>query len=217
MIDFDNPIHVGSPETTCRPCLLGSYVSGGRCPSRKCSRVLSFSPVFASEFAAELLPTCVVAMGWSEFSLRCSSVTWNTFVLLDRVRPKSFDLVLEAAQAVAPWTEAKIQYVTSPLSQTCAHVEPGTALLGVHACGARTDQCIDHAISLNSTVALLPCCRRHRLHPSPECLKNVLGADIAIDVDRTYRLHAAGYHVRWDYISPRITEMNRVLIGRPNQ
>jgi hypothetical protein len=46
-------------------------------------------------------------------------------------------------------------------------------------------------------------------------LKNVLGADVAIDVDRTYRLHRAGYRVRWDQISPTITTKNRVLIGRP--
>jgi len=135
--------------------------------------------------------------------------------LLDKVRPNSFDLVLDAAQAVAPWTGAKIKYVEAPLNQSLCHVESGTAILGVHACGARTDKCIEHAISLRSTIAVLPCCRRHRLHPSPECLKTLLGADIAIDVDRTYRLHAAGYHVRWDQISPRITEMNRVLIGRP--
>lgn len=135
--------------------------------------------------------------------------------LLDRVRPKSFDLVLAAANAVAPWTAEKIQYVEAPLSQTTNHVQPGTTILGVHACGTRTDQCIDHAITLRSTVAMLPCCRRHRPHPSPECLKTVLGADIAIDVDRTYRMHAAGYHVRWDEISPSITEMNRVLIGWP--
>lgn len=135
--------------------------------------------------------------------------------LLDSVRPRSFDLVLAAAQAVAPWTEAKINYVEAPLNETLHHVESGTAILGVHACGGRTDQCITHAISLRSTIALLPCCRQHRLHPSPECLKNVLGADIAIDVDRTYRLHAAGYRVYWDHISPLITDMNRVLIGRP--
>lgn len=135
--------------------------------------------------------------------------------LLDKVRPKSFDLILGAAQAVAPWTAAKINYVESPLKQTLRHVESGTAILGVHACGARTDKCIEHAISLRSTIALLPCCRRHRLHDSPECLKNVLGGDVAIDVDRTYRLHAAGFRVRWDRISPQITEMNRVLIGQP--
>ncbi|WP_404307761.1 methyltransferase [Neorhodopirellula lusitana] len=136
-------------------------------------------------------------------------------VLLDKVRPKSFDFVLAAAQAVAPWTAEKITYVQAPLKRTLDHVEPGTAILGVHACGERTDQCIEHAIALNSTVALLPCCRRHRLHPSPDCLKSVLGADVAIDVDRTYRLHAAGYHVRWDQIPSSITEMNRVLIGKP--
>lgn len=134
--------------------------------------------------------------------------------LLDKVCPKSFDIVLSAAQAVAPWTEAKITYVEAPLKRTLHHVQPETAILGVHACGARTDTCIAHAISLRSTIALLPCCRRHRLHSSPECLKNVLGADVAIDVDRTYRLHAAGYRVRWDQISPRITQMNRVLIGQ---
>lgn len=136
--------------------------------------------------------------------------------LLDKVRPKSFDLVLEAAQAVAPWTESKVTYVQAPLKQTLRYVDSETAILGVHACGNRTDQCIDHAIALGSPVALLPCCRRHRPHPSPECLKNVLGADVAIDVDRTYRLHDAGYRVRWDHISPSITKMNRALIGRPS-
>lgn len=135
--------------------------------------------------------------------------------LLDKVRPKSFDLVLAAAQSVAPWIGDKVRYVEAPLSQAPHHIEPGTAILGVHACGARTDQCIDHAIAFRSPIALLPCCRRHRLHPSPDCLKNVLGADVAIDVDRTYRLHAAGFHVRWDHISRSITEMNRVLLGRP--
>jgi hypothetical protein len=133
--------------------------------------------------------------------------------LLDKVRPESFDLVLEAAQAVAPWTAEKIRYVEAPLKKTLQHVEPETAVLGVHACGKRTDYCIEHAIELGGSVALLPCCRRHRLHPSPDCLKQVLGADVAIDVDRTYRLDAAGYRVRWDEISPQITSKNRVLIG----
>lgn len=135
--------------------------------------------------------------------------------LLDKIRPTSFDLVLGAAQAVAPWTEAKIRYVEAPLKQTLKHLDPATAVLGVHACGARTDQCIDHAIALRGQVAVLPCCRQHRTHRAPEGLKNVFGADAAIDIDRTYRLHNAGYHIRWDHISPAITKMNRVLIGRP--
>ena len=35
----------------------------------------------------------------------------------------------------------------------------------------------------------------------------------ATDTDRTYRLHAAGYTVRWRYIPEAITPMNRVLIA----
>ncbi len=135
--------------------------------------------------------------------------------LLDKTRPSSFDRVLAAAQAVAPWTEEKVEYIEAPLKKTLQHVEPGTTILGVHACGKRTDTCIEHAIELGGSVALLPCCRRHRLHPSPDCLKQVLGADVAVDVDRTYRLHNAGYRVRWDEISPLITTKNRVLVGVP--
>ncbi|GAB5402716.1 MAG: hypothetical protein Aurels2KO_09470 [Aureliella sp.] len=138
-------------------------------------------------------------------------------LLLDKTRPSSFDLVLRAAEAVAPWTAEKVRYVETPLKKALKHLSEETAILGVHACGAKTDKCIEHAISLNSPIALLPCCRRHRSHESPECLKNVLGADVAIDVDRTYRLHAAGYRIRWDKIPPLITEMNRVLIGQPDR
>lgn len=134
-------------------------------------------------------------------------------VLLDRERPPSFDLIVEAAQEVAPWVAEKLTYIETPLKRAMQHLEPETAIFGVHACGKRTDTCIDHAIELGGSIALLPCCRRHRFHPSPPCLKQVLGPDVAIDVDRTYRLHNAGYRVRWDQISPLITKHSRVLIG----
>ena len=133
--------------------------------------------------------------------------------LLDKIRPKSFDLIFDAAKTVAPWIKPKISYIEAPVKSTLQHVAKGTAVLGVHACGTRTDKCIEHAISLRSSIALLPCCRLHKQYSSPECLKQVLGADVAIDVDRTYRLHNAGYHVRWSKIPPLITTMNRVLIG----
>ena len=135
--------------------------------------------------------------------------------LLDKVRPASFDAVLAAAVEVAPWVAAKLQYVVGPASAAAEHLAAKTAILGVHACGHRTDVCIREAIRLNGPVAVLPCCRQHRSHASPECLKQVLGADVAIDVDRTYRLFNAGYHVRWDTIPESISPMNRVLMGSP--
>ncbi len=134
--------------------------------------------------------------------------------LIDKIRPPSFDAVLRAANDVAPWVADKIQYVVSPLSEADAHIEQGSSILGVHACGERTDRCIELAIQTGGATALLPCCRNHgyRLPPS---LKQALGAEIAIDVDRTYRLHAAGFHVRWEQIPASITPMNRVIVGIP--
>lgn len=135
-------------------------------------------------------------------------------MLLDKMRPPSFDAVLRAAVDVAPWVGDKIQYVVSRLEDAATHIEPNSTILGVHACGDRTDQCINLATETGGAVALLPCCRNHR-YPLPPSLRKALGADIAIDVDRTYRLHAAGFHVRWDEIPPSITPMNRVLVGIP--
>lgn len=134
-------------------------------------------------------------------------------VLLDKVQPASFQTVLSTAIDIAPWVRDKIEYVIGPLETAPNHIAMNTAIVGVHACGERTDACISHAIDLNSSVAVLPCCRHHRSHASPDCLKRTLGGDVAIDVDRTYRLYNAGYHVRWDEIPAGISEMNRVLVG----
>lgn len=139
--------------------------------------------------------------------------TVERVLLIDKVRPASFDLVLAAATEVAPWVTQKIQFVECELKNARDHLEPGESIVGVHACGERTDTCIDHAIELRGSVAVLPCCRHHAPYPSPPCLKQELGGDLAIDVDRTYRLHGAGYRVKWDSIPASITPMNRVLIG----
>lgn len=134
--------------------------------------------------------------------------------LLDKIRPPSFDAVLNAAIEVAPWVKDKIQFVESRLNDARKNIEPKSSLLGVHACGERTDQCIELAIAAGGALALLPCCRNHR-YPLPPSLKQALGAEIAIDVDRTYRLHNAGFHVRWDRIPSSITPMNRIIVGLP--
>lgn len=136
-------------------------------------------------------------------------------LLLDKARPVSYDSVLATAIEVAPWVRDKVKYIVGPLAQATQYVEQDTAIVAVHACGQRTDQCIEHAIYLASPLAVLPCCRDHGSHPSPPCLKQAFGGDAAIDIDRTYRLFHAHYRVRWDYIPAGVTPMNRVLIGIP--
>ena len=133
-------------------------------------------------------------------------------VLVDRERPPSADLVLEAAADVAPWAPGKVEWRREPLKRTA--LKPGTGVIAIHACGLRTDRAIELAIEAGGGVAALPCCRPHRGHPAPEGLKLALGPDRAIDVHRTYALEQAGHRVRWRSIAPTISPMNRVLIAR---
>ncbi len=135
--------------------------------------------------------------------------------LLDRRRPASHTVVFDAVCAVAPWAAEKIRYLEIPMSRAAEHLPPGCAIVAVHACGVRTDRCIDLALSLQSPVALMPCCYAQTANPVPRCLRRSLGSALATDVHRTYRLDAAGYEVDWTAVPRAITEMNRVVVGLP--
>ena len=137
----------------------------------------------------------------------------ESVILVDRERPKSADLLLEVAAEVAPWAPAKIEWRVEALKRTA--LPEGAGVIAIHACGLRTDAALELALSANGPFAALPCCRPHRLHPAPTSLKNALGADVAIDVHRTYALENAGYRVRWQEIPAAITPMNRVLSAEP--
>jgi hypothetical protein len=49
----------------------------------------------------------------------------------------------------------------------------------------------------------------------PFGVKRALGVSLGADVDRSYRLQAAGFHVDWSAIPSQITPMNRILIAEP--
>lgn len=134
--------------------------------------------------------------------------------LLDRNAPPKAHLVVEAIVEAAPWTKDKIRVVESPVEEAAQHLEPGTSIVAVHACGVRTDRAIDVSLAIGSAaVALVPCCYRQTARQAPRGLRNALGAELATDVARTYRLEAAGYDVEWSAIPLAITPMNRVLVA----
>ncbi|MDG1478212.1 MAG: hypothetical protein P8R54_01410 [Myxococcota bacterium] len=141
----------------------------------------------------------------------------NSVVLLDRRRPASFARVLEAAAEVAPWITDKVRYVQAPLKQAGEHVPQGAGIVAVHACGVRTDRCLELAVARRSTIAVMPCCYAQTARPAPRALQAALGAELATDIDRTYRLERSGYSVDWSSIPESITPTNRVLIGVPGR
>ena len=130
-------------------------------------------------------------------------------LLIDRTRPGSVDVTLEALSTVAPWLGPKVRFDTGDLSDV--PLPRGAALLGVHACGSATDGIIDRAIASGGPVGLLPCCHPTAGVPGPPTLSHNLGHGLATDIHRTYRLEAAGYHTRWSTIPDGITPMNRVI------
>lgn len=136
-------------------------------------------------------------------------------LLTDEREPLSLAAVLACATQVGPWIAGKVTFQKAKIKTMHGSLAPGTAIVSAHACGGLTDRCIDLAINLRSGLAVMPCCYPQRLCPAPLALQLALGVPLAFDVDRTYRLEHAGYHVRWTTIPPEITPMNRIMIGVP--
>lgn len=136
-------------------------------------------------------------------------------LLCDERVPANHAPVLAAVCAVAPWVRAKVRYHELPLKQLAPHLPPGAALAAVHACGVRSDSCISLALSCRGPLALMPCCYEGTAATAPAGLRAALGVALAADVDRTYRLAAAGFRVRWTAIPRAITPVNRILLAVP--
>lgn len=134
-------------------------------------------------------------------------------LLLDHRRPDSFDSILEAAASTAPWVLDKVEYREHPIDIDTVTVPAEAALLAVHACGHRTDTAIQIASRGGHPLAAMPCCYRTSRPLGPSGLRETLGRPLAVDIDRTYRLEAAGLHVDWEHLPDAITPMNRILVA----
>ena len=138
----------------------------------------------------------------------------ESVMLVDERQPASFEKLLSASIRVGPWIEDKVEFCVGPIAAAHEQLGAGASIVSVHACGVLTDRCIDCAIRLQGPVAVMPCCYRRKTCEAPQAVQLALGVEAAFDIDRTYRLKAAGYHVRWTHIPEQITPMNRILIGR---
>ncbi|MFK7739363.1 MAG: methyltransferase [Planctomycetota bacterium] len=135
-------------------------------------------------------------------------------IVLDRSRPASFDRIVQAAEEAAPWIAGRVEYLEAKLKTAPKSIPRDAGLVAVHACGVKTDRVLELAIANQMPVAVMPCCHPVSASKAPPALKKAL-AHMAVDVDRTYQLEAAGFHVRWTSVSDKITRMNRVILARP--
>jgi hypothetical protein len=135
-------------------------------------------------------------------------------VLVDVRRPANHERVRAAVAEVAPWSDGRVRYVEAHLAAP-GLVPPGAAIVAVHCCGKRSDRVVDVAIAGGCRLALAPCCYSGTTPAGLEAVERELGAAVVADVDRTYRLRAAGYRVDWAYLPEAVTPMNRILIAHP--
>jgi len=133
--------------------------------------------------------------------------------LIDRRRPDSYEAVLDAVASVHPEVRDKVRYLEIPVEDAAAELPAGTHSLAVHACSLATDRCIDLAIELGGAIAAMPCCYQNTGRDGPIGIRSALGGQLATDIDRSYRLHAAGYRVDWAWVPPTLTPMNRILVA----
>lgn len=135
-------------------------------------------------------------------------------LLVDKDETESRQKLIDAAIEVAPWVEPKLRTRNAKISADDDWIEPNYSIVSAHACGVLSDLCIDIAIRSQGSLAILPCCYPQSKCTAPLALQNQFGLAAAYDIDRTYRLEAAGYLVRWTEIPREITPMNRVLMAR---
>ncbi|GAX84035.1 hypothetical protein CEUSTIGMA_g11459.t1 [Chlamydomonas eustigma] len=87
------------------------------------------------------------------------------------------------------------------------------SIIALHACGILTDTVLALAVSLKAPVAVLPCCYTGTAKSVPLGVRRAMGVELASDVDRSYRMEAAGYVVDWSAIPGVVTCANRILIA----
>jgi hypothetical protein len=134
--------------------------------------------------------------------------------LFDMNPPQNFERVFDAITQVGPWVREKVNYQQGKVQHLAGRLEPGTAVVAIHACGVRTDRCLDAAIAAGGHVAVMPCCYNFTARDAPAGLRDALGIEMAADVQRTYRLESEGYAVRWSSVPEVITPMRRILIAQ---
>ena len=134
-------------------------------------------------------------------------------VHVDRRRPLCYDKALELLALDRPWLKRRARYLERPLDDLAA-LPPADLVVGVHCCGALTDEVARLARVDGRPFAVMPCCESRKLLPEGV---ELTGEAIAARVlaDRVARWRGWGYGVTERTIPARVTARPRVLVATP--
>lgn len=134
--------------------------------------------------------------------------------IVDLKKPVSHEKLISCAEKVSITITEKVNYLQEDY-ETLLY-EPNSLILGIHACGERTDKLMKIAFKNNSGVVLLPCCYTKKSLPG-EFVKysDTYVLKDLIDIFRLTKAHNNGYKTSLKTIPEKITPMNKLFFFLP--
>ncbi len=129
-------------------------------------------------------------------------------VLVDIERNSNFSPLL---QWIHEHLEFPLQYIILDIEKE--RIPKGDILMAVHACGSLTDRIIEEGISQRVPLAVMPCCYKESTYLPQSSLPYFQNKRDAIDAARVMAVRSQGYEVVLRNIDPKVTPMNRIIVG----
>ena len=134
--------------------------------------------------------------------------------IVDKQRPMAFDKMISCLSEISPQTIEKICFIQTNYKNV--EFKPNSLLIGIHACGLRTDSILDTALENNSGVVLLPCCYTPLSIPGQmRKFTNVYELRELVDIYRITKALDKNFKTHVRTISEDVTPMNRLFVFLP--
>lgn len=135
--------------------------------------------------------------------------------IIDQKRPLSFDRIVNCVEQISPDAVKQVHFIQEDYQ--LVNFKKNSLLIGIHACGIRTDWLMDLAFKNKCGIAILPCCYKKECLPEPmKKLSSVYELKELIDIHRITRALNNGYSINTKSISAKVTPMNRMFIFLPD-
>lgn len=133
-------------------------------------------------------------------------------VCIDKTKPKSHEVLLERLSLDEPWLKTRLTYLERPIGGL--RVPSNALVVGVHCCGALTDEVAGMAARSGAPFAVVPCCEPRALLP-PDERARVPGQRIpeAVNARRLQAWRASGYEVSEAALPLAVTARPRVFFA----
>lgn len=131
-------------------------------------------------------------------------------VLVDNQQNNNYQGLLNYAQEL---TAIKVKYQIGDIN--VQELPSADLIISVHGCGNLTDKIMDEAIRQSTSFAVMPCCYSENIHLSLSREVDFVRTPDVIDALRLKHALDHNYEAKVRHINPKITPMNRILMGWP--